>query len=254
MSFLFGGSKSRTSSKDISANISESMGSSYSGGRSSQSIAFNDIFRNLYSNAASKALDPRNANPAQQLFSGGLKFLSELTENSGIKGLENIISGSDNALENNLGALQSSLGRFFSEELNPAITSDAVATGSLGGGRQGVAQGIASRGVAEQFSQGAASLINANQQRTDSASTSLAQLMQQGSSLGLDNLGNLLGIGTEAETGLAPLSMLSQILGGPTTLTESEERSRASNYGMSSGFSYGTSTGKSSSFNFGLGS
>ena len=241
-SFGSGGSSSSGSSLDVGSSQSISQAVSQAGGQSNQNIAFADIFSQLYGQGASRALGGKKENPALQLFSGGIEFLQNLTNNSGVESLKGIVEGDSSALDNNLMRLQDSLGRLFREEINPAITSDAVGSGTLGGGRQGVAQAGAARGIAEQFSQGAASLISGDQQRKDTAATTLAGLIQQGSSLGLDNLGNLLSVGVEANTNLAPLAALSSIIGDPTVLTQSSDFSNAINQSLAESFSVGASS------------
>jgi hypothetical protein len=274
MPFGFGGSKSSSSgsSLDFSLGRSGSVGGSTdvatagseAGGFSSQSIAFQDIFSRLYGGAASKALGASAAvNPAQQLFSGGLDFLKNLQGNAGIDALQNRVSGPNDVLQGNLDTLQSSLGRLFREELNPAITGDAVAAGALGGGRQGVAQAGAARGIAEQFSAGASSLISTDQAQRDQAAATLSSLLTEGAGLGLQNLPGLFELGLEGELNLAPLSALADILGGPTVLTQAQDFSKSFSESLgesfqeafSEDFSFGTSQQKSKSggFNFGLG-
>lgn len=241
--------------------IDRATAESQAGGVSSQAIAFEDIFGSLFSNAASRALGGNNS-PAQQLFSGGLNFLQTLQDNAGIDALKKRISGPSEALQGNLTALQESLGRLFREELNPAITGDAISAGALGGSRQGVAQGAAARGIAEQFSQGAASLISADQTQRDEAATTLSSLLTEGASLGLQNLGGLFELGLEGELNLAPLSALKGIIGDPTVLTQAQDFSRSFSESLgeslqeafSEDFSFGKSqtSSKSSGFSLGL--
>lgn len=268
--FGFGGgsSKSSGSSFDFSRGTSTSTGRSFDtatsgsvgGGSSSQGIAFAPIFADLFQQASGRAMNA-GPNPANMLFSGGLDFLDRLQGNAGIDALERRVSGPNTALEGNLQALQESLGRFFSEEINPAITNDAIAGGQLGGGRQGVAQGLGARAVTEQFSQGASSLISEDQAQRDAAAGKLGDLIGGGASTGLGALQSLLGIGMEGATNLGPLSMLAQILGGPTVLGQSSDFSRSFSESLgqsfqdafSENFSVGTSQQSSKSKNFNLG-
>lgn len=273
MGLLFGSNKSSSqgSSLDFSVGRSGSVAGatdvasagSEGGGFSSQSIAFQDIFKQLFSSASTKALGATGDSPASQLFSGGLDFLKNLQSNSGLTALENRVNGAGNALDKNLETLQASLGRLFKEELNPAITASAVGDGALGGGRQGVAQAGAARGIAEQFSAGASNLIAADQSQRDQAAATLSTLLTEGAGLGLSNLGGLFELGLEGQINLAPLSALSQILGSPTVLTEAQDFSKSFSESLgesfqeafSEDFSFGTSqqTSKSKGFNFGLG-
>lgn len=272
MGFSFGssGSKSFGSSLDFSFGRSGSRGESLdransnavSGGTSSQSIAFEPLLSQLFSTATTRAMSA-GPSPAAMLFSGGLDFLSRLSGNAGTEALARRVTGPNDALQANLDALRENLGRLFSEEINPAITNEAIAGGTLGGGRQGVAQGQGIRAIAEQFTQGAASLISTDQAQRDEAASTLGSLLAEGSRIGLENLSGLLNIGVEGQTNLAPLSALAQILGAPTVLTESQDFSRAisESLGMSleesfgEDFSFGQSqtSSKSRGFNLGFG-
>jgi len=269
--FGFGGSSSKSSgsSFDFSQGRSVSSGRSFDaatsgsvgGGTSAQSIAFAPAFADLFATASGRALNA-GPSPAGMLFSGGLDFLDRLQGNAGIDALQRRVSGPNTALEGNLQALQERLGRLFSEEINPAITGDAIAGGQLGGGRQGVAQGLGARAIAEQFTQGATSLISDDQAQRDAAAGKLGDLIGGGASTGLGALQSLLGIGMEGQTNLGPLSQLAQILGGPTVLTQASDFSRAFSESLgqsfqdafSDQFSIGTSqqTSKSKSANFSL--
>jgi hypothetical protein len=184
-----------------------------------------------------------------------------LQDNAGITALEKRVSGPSEALQANLDTLQSSLGRLFKEELNPAITGSAVAAGTLGGGRQGVAQAGAARGIAEQFSAGASTLISEDQAQRDDAAATLSALLTEGAGLGLSNLGGLFELGLEGQLNLAPLTALSQILGSPTVLTEAQDFSKSFSESLgesfqeafSQDFSFGTSQQQSKSKGFSLG-
>lgn len=275
--FSFGGSKSKSQSSSLdlgygysgSGSESGSFGesSSVSGGRSSQRIAFEDIFAELYGNASGAAgrvaqLAPALTDQANMLFSGGLGFLDAL--GGGSEFLESRVSGESPVLQQQIDALGADLGEFFREELNPTITGEAVATGTLGGGRQGVAQAEAAEQVAQEFQRGVVGLRTADVAARDSAARALLQSRISGAGVGLSALPGLFGVaqgGFGAE--LAPYTALAGILGGPTTLTESEQFGRASSTDIARAisqafgedFRYGKSQSSSSSksFNFGLG-
>lgn len=275
--FSFGGSKQRSQSSSLdlgygyqgSTSESGSFGesSSVSGGRSSQRIAFEDIFADLFGNASSAAgrvaqMAPGLTDQANMLFSGGLGFLDAL--GGGSEFLEQRVSGESPVLDEQIAALGSDLGEFFREELNPAIRSRGVATGTLGGGRQGVAQAEAAEAVAREFQRGAVGLRTADVAARDAAAKALLQSRIQGAGIGLSAIPGLFGVargGFGAE--LAPFSALAQILGGPTVLTESEQFGRASSSDIAGAFSqafgedfqYGKSQSSSSgrSFSFGFG-
>src|SRR5678816_4539384 len=87
-------------------------------------------------------------------------------------------------LNDQIAGLKADLGDLFTDELNPAITSHAVAGGTLGGGRQGVAQGIAMGDIAKQFARGSTALRTADQGQRDAAAMEIAR-----NSLGAANTG-----------------------------------------------------------------
>jgi len=250
---------SRSGSSSTSGSNSTSQATSGSAGRSFTDIAFEDIFSSLYGEAggaAKRAADmaPGFSEQAQQLFSGGLDFLDQL-------GGGGDVTRDTNLLDEQIGGLGEDLGRFFREELNPAITSRGVATGTLGGGRQGVAQGRAAGDVAREFQRGSTALRVADQTQREALAVGNADRRLQSSATGLNALPGLLGVsqaGFGAE--LAPWEALAGIVGGPTTLSGSEQSSFsqstaeevaqaiASSFGMSDEYSAQQSKGKGSSF------
>lgn len=272
--FSLGKNKSSSTSESYgysqsgSSSVSGSQGSSQStsGGRSFTDIAFEDIFASLYGNASGAASRMATAAPgfseqAQQLFSGGVGFLDSL--GGGDPYLEGRVGGAGDALlEEQIGALGEDLGAFFREELNPAITARAVGGGTLGGGRQGVAQGRATAAVGEQFRRGVTDLRTADQAQRDAAAGTLLQSRNQAAGIGLDALP---GLASVAQTGfgaeLAPWEALAGILGGPTTLAGSEQYSQstseevaraiAESFGLSEDYAKSTSKGKGLSLGFG---
>lgn len=232
--FSFGGSTSESQSSGFSDSRSEAVSGSVSGGfsrsggasRSAQRIAFEDVFARLFGGASEAAsrLDPSAlTEQANLLFSGGVDFLDSLSGGAGTEFLESRVAGESPVLDEQIEALGGDIGEFFREEINPAITSEAIGAGALGGGRQGVAQGRAAEAAAEQFQRGALGLRAADIQARDAAARALGQQRIAGAGTGLSALPGLTGVaqaGFGAE--LAPFSALSQILGGPTTLTQAE--------------------------------
>jgi len=271
--FSFGGSKASSKSEsssldtsygyqgDTSQSLSTGTSQSVSGGTSTQDLAFRDIFGQLYGNASNAAgrmaaAAPGLSSQAQMLFSGGANFLEGLQgptpESTYLEGR----LGANPLLEQNISGLGEDIGRFFSEQINPAIRGDAVAAGALGGSRQGVAQGLAADAAARQFATGAAQLRTADQAQRDAAAAQLGQNRVASATAGLAGLSPTLqaaqaGFGAE----LAPYQALAGILGGPTTLTQSqqfaqassEDVARAISQAFGEDFSYGTSKATSSS-------
>lgn len=259
---FFGGGGSNQSSQSTSsqestqASVSGSQSVGMSQQASNQSIAFQDLFASLFGKA-SGATDiaaqqvPGLQDAASQLFSGGINFLGQLGGNAGTDYLNNRVTGPDQAAQAQIGALGQSLGDFFNEKLLPGITGSSVATGTLGGSRQAVAQSLAAKQVAGQFTSGAAQIFGQSQAQRDAAATALGAQTTQNAATGISSLGSLFGLAQGgANAGLSPYMALAQILGGPTVLTQSEGQSSdvasslASSLGVSSGTSQSTSQGK----------
>jgi len=241
-SLSFGGSSSKTKT----SSVSDSMDFSQSG----QTVFGSDLFQQLYGQAFGAtgqvaANLPTYQGDAAALFSGGTSFLDQLQKgNAGDSYLTDRLGGDNSILNEQIGGLSSDLSKFYNEQLLPGITSDSINSGLLGGGRQGVAQGAAAGETARQFSQGVTALRSSNQQQKDAAAGVLSGSRNTAAGIGLGNLGGVLGLSQAGATSsILPQQLLAQILGGPTTLTDS----------MSYGTSHATSTskGKSSGFNFG---
>lgn len=119
-------------------------------------------------------------------------------------------------------SLQAGLGDLFRNQINPAIEGSAINTGGFGGGRMGVAQGVATGQLANAFTQGYGDIVaDANRQSMGAAG------MLPGLAMGaIDN--SMAG----SNAGLDILQRLGAILGNPTVL------SRGSSSGKSSGFGF----------------
>lgn len=233
----------QSESADISRTQSQS--GSMGGSTSTQDIAFGDFFKNLYQ-GSSKAADaavmqaPQLMQIASQLFTGGGEFLQGMKENSGIQYMQDRLTGDDSVLRSQIGEMQDDLGKFYNEQLNPGITSRAVAGGNLGGGRQGVAQAMGMREVMEQMRKGDVDLRAKDQSQKDAIAGTIAQNSVAAASTGLNALPSLMDIagkGANAELGI--YSNLASILGGPTTLTSSDafEQSSSTSQGTSDAYS-----------------
>lgn len=270
--FGIGGSSSKSSSEassygytgSRSDSLSTQQGSSRSGSSSSQDIAFKDLFARLYGGAASAAggISGEGVKSAgDMLFSGGLGFLEALQGGDAALYLRDRVNGSSGVLDEQIGALKEDLGSFFRDELNPAITSQAVGGGQLGGGRQGVSQGIAVGKVSQEFQRGATALRSADQAQRDTAARDLFSLSNQGAAAGLSAIPGLLDTKSRAEmASLAPYQALAGILGGPTVLGESssfgesssEAVARSISESFGEDFSQSKSKGKSKSGSIGF--
>lgn len=250
-----GESESTSSGYNISG--SDSISSSIGQSASRQNIAFEDTFANLYGNAsgaAGRAVADAGmlGNAAQQLFTGGNQYLQGLGGDAGSGYLKDRLSGENPVLQDQIAQLQQDTGRLFREELNPAITSRAVGGGTLGGGRQGVAQGLAAESAARTFTQGATALRAGDIASRDAVAQSVAQNSLSAASTGLGALPSLLDIlerGQRSELGV--YSQLSGILGGPTTLSSSDSNQSSSS--LASSMSRGEQQSSSWGYNYGRG-
>lgn len=159
--------------------------------------------------------------------------------------------GQNPQLGEQIGQLGLDIGRQFSQQILPGIQSEAIGFGQLGGGREGVAQGLGIQASQDAFQRGATDLRSADIQRRLEAAGALgglglsqqdiqSQALQAAGGLnigGLGELGNLFNLGLApfaAEFG--PLQQLAGIIGDPTILSKST----------------GTSTGKASGFDVGI--
>ena len=145
------------------------------------------------------------------------------------------------------------------------IESQAIGGGQLGGGRQGVAEGLLGESAQRQFAQGATSLRSQDIGRQLQASQALlgaqgaagGQLGQLGQQQGLGNqqaqLQGLLGQGQLGLGGLgalqgqfnlglspfqaefSPLQSLAGIIGGPTVLSQGQSQGTASAFSVQAG-------------------
>jgi hypothetical protein len=243
---------------------SDSVSSSVGTSTSSQQIAFEDLFKKLYggAGAAADSIDTGDISQAgKTLFSGGLQFLNNLQGNAGTDALASRLTDTT-ARDTQLEALKSNLGDFFNESVLPGITSAGVGTGTLGGGRDDVLKALATKAIAGQYSQGAASIISADQGQRDDAAKALASITGQNATSGLSSLSALYGLNQSGDTAaLAPYQILSQIIGGPTVLGSSSSTqlssSLASSLGAqgssSFGFDFGTGSSKSTGTSKGVG-
>ncbi len=274
--FSLGGSKSKTTtnqraeSNEYGYSVTGSGSSAISGGssfgRTSQDVFAGGLLESIYGRAAGAAstVDPSTMQ-AQigQLFTGGLSILDRLSGGAGEDYLTERLSG-PGAADAQIEALSSDLGRFFNEQIMPGIRGSAVAAGALGGGREGVASGLAGREVMTALAREAANLRARDQQQRDQAAVELmgGRTAREATAAGfLPQLGGVSQMGFGAE--LSPWTQLLSAMGGPTTLTTGEQGSQdfarqlSESFGISEDVANSlmtmTSTSKSKGFKLGIG-
>lgn len=245
-------------SNSMSQDTSTSYGSSVGG--SNQNIAFEDLYRQLYGGAnsaagAAAANAPELANAARGLFTGGTDFLSGLGHDQGTEYLQSRLSGDNPQLQQQADLLREDTGRLFTDNINPAITSRAVAGGTLGGGRQGVAQGIAADALGRSYAAGDVALRSNDIAARDAAAMAVSSNSIASANTGLGALPGLLDVAARgAEAPLASYSSLAAIMGGPTTLTNSfssaTQQSIANAFSRASGQQTSESTSRGRGWNF----
>lgn len=242
----------------LSGAFSRSRSSSQSQSTSIDSVFNPQYFTSLFSDASRVAggIDSAGLTErANQLFGSGMSFLSELQTMSGSNGaggtatdyLSGRISGANPLLDQNIGALGEDIGKFFNEQLLPGIRGDAIAAGTLGGGRSDVLTGQATEASLREFQRGATALRTADLAARDAAAGQLGQLSLgsaglnlQAAGAGLSALPGVLGIADlGANASLSPYLALAQILGDPTVLNSAQ--STSSSKSKSNSYSLATS-------------
>ena len=198
---------------------------------------------------------------------GGIDALQGLAsgDNPSLQALQRQATGQNPQLNNQIGQLGTDLSRNFLEQLNPAITSQAIGGGQLGGGRQGVAQGLGIQATQDAFSRGATQLRSDDIGRQLQASQAVAGIQGQAGSqlaglggqqqfqqaglnqqgqfqsgqLGLGGLGQLqslfnLGF-SPFEAQFSPLQSLAGIIGQPTVLGQGTSQGSSSAFSVQGG-------------------
>lgn len=236
---------SQSSSANNAWNWANSFGNNQSnsfGTNQSQSGSFIDqtqggFLNNLWQNASNYA-NPDNTDARAQ------EILGEL-----MPGLQNTFSNLQGMTDpsavigQQADALKQGLGSLFRNEINPTIEGNAIASGGFGGGRQGVAQGVAAGQLGDTFTSGLADITSAANANALNASNALGTLGN-----------NIFNMGT-ATPGMDILSQLSGILGGPTVLQNSQSTGQTGSTatGTTGSSSAGGSTGSSQSTTTGQG-
>ena len=244
MAFGFERSRQRSRSESSSFDNLDQIGfdlardESRSESGSTQRIAFQNIFQNLFGGASATAagIDTSGlSGAANMLFGAGSGFLADLQDDAGTRFLEGRLAGGDSLASERIDLLQEDIGRFLTETVNPAIASRGVQANTLGGGRGEVARGIAAEGATREFARGALDIRQAEQEALDAIAGQVSgdAIARTGTAVNaLPGLFGLAEAGTMAS--LSPFAALASILGGPTVLTESSSLAEA--LGLSLGF------------------
>ncbi len=169
---------------------------------------FLDFLRNMAQGQALGAMGQQGAlqGVSQGLVGQGMGFLGNL---QGI--------GSPAMQQQQIGQLGANLGQMFQQQVLPGIRRGAIGAGMAGGGRQGVAEGVAAGQLGQAFASGATDIMaNAQMQRIAAAQA------------GIGGLGQIMGVaGAPWTAQYNPLMQFASILGAPTVLSKSESESRS---------------------------
>lgn len=196
----------------------------------------------------------------------GFDALTQLTQGQGLgqQQLQRIAGGNDPAVQNQINQLGGDISRQF-QQLLPGIEAQAVGNQQLGGGRQGVAQGLLGQASQDAFGRGATQLRFDDLSRQLAAGTALqggqlqagSQLgglgLQQGvadaglglsglqsagslNTAGIQQLQSLFNLGfSPFQAEFSPLLALNQIIGQPTQLSTGESFGRTDQFNVNVG-------------------
>jgi len=241
-------SESRTARDASSMGFSSSQDSSISGGRSaSDSFGRDDSYQRSGSfidprtggfqldmlRQGQAAMDPTAARrTAESLSRRTLPGMQSTFNNLGA------LTNTDRAVEEGGTALREGLGDLFKKEIMPGIQSDALMTGGFGGGRQGVAEGVAGGRIADTFRTGLADIRQAANQTAIGAAGAQGAMGE-----GIFNMGM-----QPTTAAFGPLSEFASLLGSPAVLQEAVSRSTGRTGSTSRASDFSRSQGTSSSF------
>ena len=244
--FSFGASSSRQGSSSTSSGFGVSGGQGF-GASFGQTFVdqAQSPFLDFLRNQAQGAFGGQQQGAQDfQSFLGGLG--AQGTDNQFLGALGQQAQGNPALVAAQTGQLSTDLARQFTEQLNPAIGRQATGLGQLGGGRQGVAQGLAIQGQQRALAQGAVGFQTADAQRAQQAAQFGGQLFGQG----LQQQGQFAQQGFNAQ--FQPGQQLAQLLGAPTVLSQQGAFDQSSQFGFNTNQSRSSSFGSSSGFNIGF--
>jgi hypothetical protein len=122
--------------------------------------------KDVYSNAAGMVDERAGVNEALRLHSQGANAVNMGLDPFYLNTARGVIDRTANPGVNPaFDAYANRIGEQFREQIMPALSSDAIAAGGLGGGRQGVAEGVAAGQLGRNLQDFGAELYNADQNR-----------------------------------------------------------------------------------------
>jgi len=179
---------------------------------------------------------------AQGLFGQGQQFAQQGVNNQFLSALGQQAGGNPELVAAQTQQLGQDIGQFTREQVLPGIRRGAVGGNALGGGRQGVGEGIAGQEAIRAFSRGAIDFQGQDANRSLQAAQSGGGLLGQGAAQGLGSLGQQFGLlNAPFQSQFSPLMQLAQIIGGPTVLNQQQAQSQSSAERSSLQFGFGGS-------------
>ena len=184
----------------------------------------------------------------------------------GTQFLQDRISQQNPFLNEQITQLGQDIGQEFRESILPGIRRGANQIGALGGGRQGVAEGIAAEGAQRSFAAQAANLRFSDVGLRQAAAAQLQQASLAGGQLagaglgqqltaaqaGLGSLGGLAGLGLSPfGAAFGPLEQLGALIGGPTVLSQGQSAQQSASQGFGSSLQQALSQSQSQGTSFG---
>jgi hypothetical protein len=136
-------------------------------------------------------------------------FINQLQSNPYGASFQNFMQPNNQMAQQQIGLLGQNLADQFNNQIMPGINSNAQMTGQFGGGRQGVAQGLAAQGISRAFAEGSSNIQN-------NAYNQALQATNMGANWNTQNaMAGLSGLGQQQQMQWSPYLNMAQVLGGP---------------------------------------
>jgi hypothetical protein len=156
----------------------------------------------------------------QNRYQGYLDQINPET-NPFLKQLQSFMQPNNDMLVQQQDLLAQGLNKQYQNQLLPGIQSQSIAGGVVGGGRQGVAQGLAMQGVQDAFAQGSMGLQANAYNQAQQAATAGAGLFGQYAQAGMGGVQGLSNLGYD------PFKMYLASVGSPAVLNSSSSNSES---------------------------
>jgi len=155
-----------------------------------------DALRGLYDQSA--GLGQQGAQQIQnaaQPYSGQAQNFTNVLQGQAqgqgavLGGLEQQAAGNPGLVQSQIDVLSQNLGQFYQQQLNPGIQQNAIGASGLGGGRQGVAQGVALGQLGNNLQSGITGILGQQQGLQQNAANSYLGATQGAAQAGIEGIG-----------------------------------------------------------------